>query len=220
MQTPELTESDKPQDDPPRGDEAVTLAADAESAESSETSDIPEPAEVTEATASPEDLTMLAEAMDEAVADPMAEMREDDAVSTEAAAEAALPSLSDDALLAEPAPGVEDQDAPAPEPELPAEPLPVQLLHWNEKLPAADGCWIFWREAGFECRGKMVRGLLTATCRGYGDSLQSQPVELLLRRRFVSQGEAIAVMERQLSFDPRDAGSLGFDIVGRTMLAA
>ena len=105
------------------------------------------------------------------------------------------------------------QEIPEPPP-----PRPIQLVLWNEKVPASAGCWVFWREAGFECRGKIEKGLFTATCKGYGGSARSQPVEFLLRRRFVSQGEAIAVMNRTLAFDPHAAESLGFEIHGRAMI--
>lgn len=144
---------------------------------------------------------------------------EDEGTATELSPEEANTELvlAEDPAVEEPLP---EEVVEPEEPVEPPPPLPVQLLYWNEKLPAADGCWIFWREAGFECRGKIVKGTLTATCRGYGDSLQSQPIELLLRRRFVSQGEAIAVMNGMLSFDPRSAESLGFDITARVMLAA
>ncbi len=101
----------------------------------------------------------------------------------------------------------------------PVPPKPVQLMPWNEKAPASAGCWVFWREAGFECRGKMEKGLFTATCRGYGGSAQTLPMEILLRRQFVSQGEAIAVMDSTSSFDPQQAASLGFEITSLAMLA-
>ena len=104
--------------------------------------------------------------------------------------------------------------------EVPEPPLPklVQLIFWNERAPASAGCWVSWREAGFECRGKIEKGLFTATCKGYGGSAKSQPVELLLWRRFVSQGEAIAVMDRTLSFDPLEAENLGFEVHSRVMI--
>lgn len=44
---------------------------------------------------------------------------------------------------------------------------------------------------------------------------RSQAQEILLRRRFVSQGEAVAFMEACLAFDPNNAAELGFDEVGR-----
>ena len=112
----------------------------------------------------------------------------------------------------------DEEELSAEEVPEPPPPRPIQLVLWNEKVPASAGCWVFWREAGFECRGKIERGLFTATCKGYGGSAKSQPIELLLRRRFVSQGEAIAVMDRMLSFDPHDAESLGFEICGRAMI--
>jgi hypothetical protein len=105
------------------------------------------------------------------------------------------------------------EEVPEPPP-----PKPVQLIFWNERAPASAGCWVSWREAGFECRGKIEKGLFTATCRGYGGSAKSQPVELLLWRRFVSQGEAIAVMDRTLSFDPLEAENLGFEVHSRVMI--
>ena len=100
----------------------------------------------------------------------------------------------------------------------PPPPKPIQLIFWNERAPASAGCWVSWREAGFECRGKIEKGLFTATCKGYGGSTKSQPVELLLWRRFVSQGEAIAVMDRTLSFDPLEAENLGFEVHSRVMI--
>jgi hypothetical protein len=100
----------------------------------------------------------------------------------------------------------------------PPPPKPIQLIFWNERAPASAGCWVSWREAGFECRGKIEKGLFTATCKGYGGSAKSQPVELLLWRRFVSQGEAIAVMDRTLSFDPLEAENLGFEVHSRVMI--
>jgi len=105
------------------------------------------------------------------------------------------------------------EEVPEPPP-----PKPVQLIFWNERAPASAGCWVSWREAGFECRGKIEKGLFTATCKGYGGSAKSQPVELLLWRRFVSQGEAIAVMDRTLSFDPLEAENLGFEVHSRVMI--
>ena len=105
------------------------------------------------------------------------------------------------------------EEVPEPPP-----PKPVQLIFWNERAPASAGCWVSWREAGFECRGKIEKGLFTATCKGYGGSTKSQPVELLLWRRFVSQGEAIAVMDRTLSFDPLEAENLGFEVHSRVMI--
>ncbi len=119
---------------------------------------------------------------------------------------------------AEESAATDDVLTPAEEaPELPP-PSPIQLVLWNEKVPASAGCWVFWREAGCECRGKIEKGLLTATCKGQGGSEKSQPVEILLRRRFVSQGEAIAVMGGMLSFDPHEAERFGFEIHGRAML--
>jgi hypothetical protein len=100
----------------------------------------------------------------------------------------------------------------------PPPPKPIQLIFWNERAPASAGCWVSWREAGFECRGKIEKGLFTATCKGYGGSAKSQPIELLLWRRFVSQGEAIAVMDRTLSFDPLEAENLGFEVHSRVMI--
>ncbi|MEY4208505.1 MAG: hypothetical protein RLZZ20_1657 [Pseudomonadota bacterium] len=105
------------------------------------------------------------------------------------------------------------EEVPEPPP-----PKPVQLIFWNERAPASAGCWVSWREAGFECRGKIEKGLFTATCKGYGGSAKSQPIELLLWRRFVSQGEAIAVMDRTLSFDPLEAENLGFEVHSRVMI--
>jgi hypothetical protein len=105
------------------------------------------------------------------------------------------------------------EEVPEPPP-----PKPVQLIFWNERAPTSAGCWVSWREAGFECRGKIEKGLFTATCKGYGGSAKSQPVELLLWRRFVSQGEAIAVMDRTLSFDPLEAENLGFEVHSRVMI--
>lgn len=106
----------------------------------------------------------------------------------------------------------------AEEAQEPPPPKPIQLFFWNERAPASAGCWVSWREAGFECRGKIEKGLFTATCKGYGGSAKSQPVELLLWRRFVSQGEAIAVMDRTLSFDPLEAENLGFEVHSRVMI--
>ena len=106
---------------------------------------------------------------------------------------------------------------PEPLPE-PPPPKPIQLVLWNDKVPASAGCWVFWREAGFECRGKIEKGLFTATCKGLGGSTASVPTDILLRRRFISQGEAIAVMAAMLSFDPQQAESFGFEITGRAML--
>lgn len=118
-----------------------------------------------------------------------------------------------------------DDFSPVDDEEVNAEVLPetpppkrIQLVLWNEKFPASAGCWVFWREAGFECRGKLEKGIFTATCKGYGDAQQSQPVEISLRRCFVSQGEGIAVMGAMLAFDPQQAETMGIDIVGRTML--
>jgi hypothetical protein len=105
------------------------------------------------------------------------------------------------------------EEVPEPPP-----PKPVQLIFWNERAPASAGCWVSWREAGFECRGKIEKGLFTATCKGYGGSAKSQPIELLLWRRFVSQGEAIAVMDRTLSFDPLEAENLGLEVHSRVMI--
>ena len=121
-------------------------------------------------------------------------------------------------LDAEPVMVSDEADLPVEEVPEPPPPRPIQLVLWNEKLPASAGCWVFWREAGFECRGKIEKGLFTATCKGYGGSERSQPIEILLRRRFVSQGEAIAVMDRLLSFDPLEAESLGFEICGRAII--
>lgn len=129
--------------------------------------------------------------------------------------ELALPEAGDIVVSeAEPTPAEEFpvEGVPAPPPR------PIQRVLWNEKVPASAGCWIFWREAGFECRGKIERGLFTATCKGLGGSTASVPLELLLRRRFVSQGEALAVIDSMLSFDPRQAESLGFEITGRALL--
>lgn len=133
----------------------------------------------------------------------------------------APPAPASESLCAAPGPlaAADDQQAVVELlPELPP-PHPIQLVLWNEKVPASAGCWVFWREAGFECRGKIEKGLFTATCKGYGGSTQSVPLELLLQRRFVSQGEAIAVMDAMLAFDPREAESLGFDITGQAMLS-
>ena len=105
------------------------------------------------------------------------------------------------------------EEVPEPPP-----PKPIQLIFWNDRAPASAGCWVSWREAGFECRGKIEKGLFTATCKGYAGSAKPQPVELLLRRRFVSQGEAIAVMDRMLSFDPLEAEILGFEIHSRAII--
>ena len=112
-----------------------------------------------------------------------------------------------------------DEEAPVAEevPE-PPPPQPIQLIFWNERAPASAGCWVSWRAAGFECRGKIEKGLFTATCKGYAGSAKPQPVELLLWRRFVSQGEAIAVMDRMLSFDPLEAENLGFEIHSRAII--
>jgi len=137
---------------------------------------------------------------------------------TEAEAGAEADSKPGLDLDAEPVMVSDEADLPVEEVPEPPPPRPIQLVLWNEKVPASAGCWVFWREAGFECRGKIERGLFTATCKGYGGSAKSQPIELLLRRRFVSQGEAIAVMDRMLSFDPHDAESLGFEICGRAMI--
>lgn len=122
-----------------------------------------------------------------------------------------------DAMVVSDAEQTAIEQLPDPLPE-PPPPLPIQLILWNEIVPASAGCWVFWREAGFECRGKVEKGLFAATCRGLGGSVKSAPVEILLRRRFVSQGEAIAVLGSMLSFDPQQAESLGFEITGRAML--
>ncbi len=131
----------------------------------------------------------------------------------DAEAEQAESDADADALIVTDGDPVPEEVLPEPPP-----PLPIQLILWNEKVPASAGCWVFWRAAGFECRGKIEKGLFTATCKGHGSSTTSAPIDLLIRRRFVSQGEAIAVVGAMLSFDPQQADSLGFEITGRAML--
>lgn len=104
------------------------------------------------------------------------------------------------------------------EPVEPPTPRPVRLVALNERLPASAGYRVYWREAGFECRGVIERGRVSVTCKGPGDSKQSQTVEILLKKQCVSQGEAVAFMASCLSFDPTNAASHGFDIVGKTVL--
>ena len=124
-------------------------------------------------------------------------------------------------------------------------PQPVHVIALNEKYPAAAGHRAFWREAGYECRAVIQNANVTVSCKRMDDtqasaSQESQPAsdsqavqespqppqqppqsprsqaqEILLRRRFVSQGEAVAFMEACLAFDPNNAAELGFDEVGR-----
>jgi len=144
-----------------------------------------------------------AQGADTAPADDELEIRDDPSTTDEEAVPDAAQDATTTALVAL-------HEPPPP-------PL-IQLMLWNEKVPASAGCSVFWREAGFECRGKMEKGLLTATCTGAGGSTQSTPVELLIRLRFISQGEALAVMGSMRSFDPQQAQSLGFEITGLAML--
>ena len=126
--------------------------------------------------------------------------------------------------------------------EPPPVPQPVHVIALNEKYPAAAGHRAFWREAGYECRAVIQNANVTVSCKRMDDtepateasqpasesqavessqppqptqSPRSQAQEILLRRRFVSQGEAVAFMESCLAFDPNNAAELGFDEVGR-----
>ncbi len=159
-------------------------------------------------TAGAEDDTTLSDdvPLGEAVGEMVVQSDAETDHETEAGAEAEQMPASDELLV------------PAEATAEPPPPRPIQLVLWNEKVPASAGCWVFWRNAGFECRGKIEKGLFTATCKGYGGSEKSQPIEILLRRRFISQGEALAVMDGMLSFDPHEAEQLGFEIHGRAML--
>ena len=181
-------------------------------------SELPANAEATALTAS--DLAQTSALLGDADADSNADLNADaDAdVDADVDADAVLDAGTDadpDLALGTMTDGEESFAEEVPEP---PPPKPIQLLFWNEKAPASAGCWVSWREAGFECRGKIEKGLFTATCKGYGGSAKSQPVELLLWRRFVSQGEAIAVMDRTLSFDPLEAENLGFEVHSRVMI--